>query len=167
MQKFVKPLSLRQQQVLDYRSQGVSFEVIADHLGCSLRAAIEYHRRALGKLQRTNDFALAPLEQAESYARSPRKTPAKPVVFSSSYLDVRTCPINIVKISETLQSLERKHRTNSTPDQSKVLDGDESAKGWDFVGRSHSPQTTIIDPPRHPFANPLAVALDRRGWALA
>jgi hypothetical protein len=150
---------MREQQVCECFSQRMTFETIANHLGMSPAAAREYHRRALDKRQRT----IAHLDQGERYALSPRKTPAKPVVLGSGYLDVRTCQINILKIAESLQSLERKHRTNSTPDQSKVLEGDESAKSWDFVGRSHFSQTTITDLSRHPFANPLAVALDGQG----
>jgi DNA-binding NarL/FixJ family response regulator len=50
---FALPLSEREQQVIDYRSDGVSFQTIAISLGCSLKAAIEYHRRAFSKLERS------------------------------------------------------------------------------------------------------------------
>lgn len=144
------PLSQREQQVCEYLSQGISFEAIANHLSLSPAAARAYYRRALSKRQRT--IASASLEQGDSSAPRVRSTAAKPelaVDLGSGYLDVRTCKINILKIAESLQSLERKHRTNSTPDQIKALEGDESAKGWDFVGRSPNPQTTITELPRH------------------
>ncbi len=50
---FALPLSEREQQVIDYRSDGVSFQTIAISLGCSLKAAIEYHRRAFSKIERS------------------------------------------------------------------------------------------------------------------
>lgn len=146
------PLSPREQQVCEYLSEGMSFELIANRLGLSPAAARAYYRRALSKRQRT--IASAPLEQGDSSAPRVRSTAAKPelaVDLGSGYLDVRTCKINILKIAESLQSLEGKHRTNSTPDQIKALEGDESAKGWEFVGRSPFSQTTISEPPCHPF----------------
>jgi DNA-binding CsgD family transcriptional regulator len=46
------PLSQREQQVCEYLSDGLTFEVIARHLGFSPAAAKEYYSRALSKLER-------------------------------------------------------------------------------------------------------------------
>ena len=68
------PLSQREQQVCDSRSQGLSFGAIADRLGCSQAGAKEYYRCALGKLERSPESAStsAPLEPKD------RSTTAKP-----------------------------------------------------------------------------------------
>jgi DNA-binding CsgD family transcriptional regulator len=61
------PLSPREQQVIAQRNQGLTFDAIANRLGCSLAAAKEYHRRALVKNKRFPKLAIAiaPSEQIE------------------------------------------------------------------------------------------------------